>query len=202
MSKGDIIESLKAAIRRGESLNKVMISFYNSGYPKEDIEAAAREATSPQIPLTASTASTKELSPTPKTSFFGKFLTKTQHGQSQPIQYQKVQPSPVQSKPVYESVTQKEPLSKKPAVQELEYSSEKATYEEYPSEEGAVYQEFPSLQQPQNVQKVSQYGVKPSPVGAVVVFILVFFLLFLIGVLVSVFLFKDNLAAFFNSFIK
>ena len=191
MSKEDIIEGLKAAIGKGEPLDKAMISFYNSGYPKEDIEDSALGLTSPRPPVTFST--TQPVS-TSKTSFLGKILKKPQPAQSQS---QSVQPQYI-----YEPVKRKESELQKPGTKEPEYSSEKATYEEYPSEEEAVYQEYPPLQKQQTTQKVSQYGVKPSPVGTLVVFILVFFLLFLIGVLVSVFLFKDNLAAFFNSFIK
>lgn len=38
----EILGGLRAAISRGESLEKAMMSFYNSGYKKEKIEEAAR----------------------------------------------------------------------------------------------------------------------------------------------------------------
>ena len=38
----EILGGLKAALARGESLKKAMMSFYSAGYKKEDIEAAAR----------------------------------------------------------------------------------------------------------------------------------------------------------------
>ena len=37
----DILEGLKLAMSKGESLQNAMLSFYNSGYQKEEIEEAA-----------------------------------------------------------------------------------------------------------------------------------------------------------------
>lgn len=42
MPKQDIIGGLKSALERGESLRQAMITFYNAGYKKEEIEEAAR----------------------------------------------------------------------------------------------------------------------------------------------------------------
>lgn len=42
MVNQEIFEGLKQAISRGEVLRSAMISFYNAGYPKIDIEDAAR----------------------------------------------------------------------------------------------------------------------------------------------------------------
>jgi hypothetical protein len=41
MKKEDIIGGLKSALSRGESMNKAMMTFFNAGYTKEDIESAA-----------------------------------------------------------------------------------------------------------------------------------------------------------------
>ncbi len=38
----EILEGLKSSVARGESLYQAMMSFYNAGYPKEEIESAAR----------------------------------------------------------------------------------------------------------------------------------------------------------------
>lgn len=43
MAREDIIGGLKSALIRGYSLKDAMISFYNAGYKKEDIEDAARK---------------------------------------------------------------------------------------------------------------------------------------------------------------
>lgn len=42
MVNQDILEGLKSALFKGETVNKAMISFYNAGYKKEEIEEAAR----------------------------------------------------------------------------------------------------------------------------------------------------------------
>lgn len=42
MPREDVLGGLKAALERGESLKRAMISFYNAGYKKEEIEEAAR----------------------------------------------------------------------------------------------------------------------------------------------------------------
>ncbi|MBI2044168.1 hypothetical protein HYT24_02280 [Candidatus Pacearchaeota archaeon] len=41
--KDDIIQGLKMAMLKGETLQQAMQSFYNSGYERKDIEDAARE---------------------------------------------------------------------------------------------------------------------------------------------------------------
>ena len=51
--KEEIAAGLKEAIAKGESLDRAMMSFYNSGYPKQEIEDAAlllRAPQQPQIP--------------------------------------------------------------------------------------------------------------------------------------------------------
>ncbi|MBT96673.1 hypothetical protein CMI49_01060 [Candidatus Pacearchaeota archaeon] len=41
--KEDILEGLKSAVSKGESLRQAMQSFYNAGYKKGEIEEAARD---------------------------------------------------------------------------------------------------------------------------------------------------------------
>lgn len=38
----EILEGLKSSVARGESLYQAMMSFYNAGYSKEEIESSAR----------------------------------------------------------------------------------------------------------------------------------------------------------------
>ena len=42
MSKEDIFEGVKQAISKGEPLERAITSFFNAGYPSEDIEEATR----------------------------------------------------------------------------------------------------------------------------------------------------------------
>lgn len=115
MVKEEILEGLKYAVARGETLPKAMMSFYNAGYSKQDIEEAARALQASQLPQT-----------------------------QQPLQ-QQAQPGQLQS-PV------------------------------------------------KVIQRVSEYKERPKIKGKALILILVFALIALLGVLVAVFLFKDELA--------
>jgi len=55
MVKEEILEGLKYAVAKGETLPKAMMSFYNAGYSKQDIEEAARVLQIPQLPQTQQT---------------------------------------------------------------------------------------------------------------------------------------------------
>lgn len=118
MVKEEIVEGLKYAVAKGESLPKAMMSFYNAGYLKKDVEEAARALQAPQLPQTQQV---------------------TQPGQQQ------VQPGQLQA-PV------------------------------------------------KVVQKVSAYKERPKTAGRALILMLVLFLVLLLGVLVAVFLFKNELS--------
>ena len=49
MVREDILSGLKHAISKGESLKEAMMSFYRSGYPKGEIEEAARMIQNEQV---------------------------------------------------------------------------------------------------------------------------------------------------------
>lgn len=125
MAKEEIVEGLRQAVSKGEPLNKAMMTFYNAGYIKEEIEEAARVMQTPDLTSYLQTPGKKSNIP--------------------PINTEAPGPS----------------------------------------------QNYP--------QRASNYEEKPKPFSALVIFVLVFFLLFLLGVLVAVFLFKDELTALFNS---
>ena len=159
MAKEEIVEGLKAAIAKGESLNKAMMSFYNSGYSKQDVEDAAKLLDAPQLQQ----SQTSQPQSQPLKTTISKLPQQAQTQTSQPEIHSVPQPLNSQS-PQTETQTQ----------------------------------QFLPLQQTQSIQKVSNYGGKPNPLGAVAIFVLVFFLLVLVGVLIAVFLFKDELAGLFN----
>ena len=51
MVKEELLEGLKVALSKGESLQKAIMSFFNAGYPKEEIEEAAGLLEAPSISL-------------------------------------------------------------------------------------------------------------------------------------------------------
>ena len=128
MVKEEIVEGLKYAVAKGESLPKAMMSFYNAGYLKKDVEEAARALQTPQLP------------------------------QTQPQQ------------PLQQQTQPQQPLQQQTQPQQIPQTPVKV------------------------VQKVSAYGERPKSAGKALILMLVFFLILLLGVLVAVFLFKDELS--------
>ncbi|MEK6840753.1 MAG: hypothetical protein AABX79_02250 [Nanoarchaeota archaeon] len=122
MAREDIAEGLKQAVAKGEPAEKAIASFYNAGYPQDDIEDAAR-------------------------------VLKMQT----PIQLQLQQQQ-----------------QKIPTAVRTQQSSEV-------------------------VQKVSEYGKKPSKTGTIITVMLFLLLLVLLGILAAVVFFKDELSTFFSS---
>ena len=84
MVNQEILGGLRSSVNRGESLQKVMATFYNAGYKKEEIEESARalhqeQLQKPKIPETPQ-VETKEKTktkflppkkPVPKISSYG-----------------------------------------------------------------------------------------------------------------------------------
>ncbi|MEX0920235.1 MAG: hypothetical protein WDZ69_01490 [Candidatus Pacearchaeota archaeon] len=136
----EIVDGLKYALARGETLEKAMMSFFNAGYTKEEIEQAAASLNTPQMP------------------------------QGYPAGTNLQQPSA-------QGTAQQSPSQTQPS-QQLQQSS------------------------PQVVQRVSDYGSKPSSSGKAITFVLITILIFLLGILVSVFLFREELAEFLNSLLS
>ncbi|MBU2503497.1 MAG: hypothetical protein KJ879_00380 [Nanoarchaeota archaeon] len=100
MPSQDLIEGLKYALSRGDTLDKAMMTFYNSGYPKAEVEEAASELKSqspiaPVMPVSMGAPVQQPASPFPSTP----------HSQfSQVAQSPTAAPIPVASSaPVYQS---------------------------------------------------------------------------------------------------
>ena len=49
MFREDILSGLKSAVSKGETLKQAMMSFYNAGYKKEEIEEAAKSIQNPNL---------------------------------------------------------------------------------------------------------------------------------------------------------
>ena len=154
MANEEILGGLKSAIDRGESLQKAMMTFYNAGYKKEEIEEAARflnEHPIEQPPVSVATPSAK-----PKLGLFSK---KQESTPSVPIS---VPQAPVEpAHPVQQIVS-----------------------------------DYGASQQPQQIQSVSGYE-KKEPKDRVMVVILITILVLLLGLLASIFIFKQEIVNFF-----
>jgi len=157
MVNEEILEGLKSAMLRGETLKQAMISFYNAGYKKQEIEISA------------------------------KVLLQSQPQIQKPVQQQQPAnqkyPKYIQAKPVQQPVN---------ISQNVSYYG-KPLKQKQPKK---IIQKPKPISQP---QKVSNYGTSQTkPKGKIAILILVFLLLFLLGILISVFFFKEELVDFFN----
>jgi hypothetical protein len=187
MVNEEILGGLKSALERGQPLQKAMMTLYNSGYKKEEIEEAARNLMEQQsqlqpavkaVPKTAEIRRAPQVLTTPKVKSFPEFQAPLRMPQSvQPLQKQAQQLAPI---------TQP---AKQVFMEPIKYTPQQ-------------------LIQPTPMQKVSNYGLPASkekikekrvPKEKVVIFTLIFLLIFLIGLLGVIFIFKQELIDFFST---
>ncbi len=174
MIREDILGGLKSGLSRGESLKQAMMTLYNAGYKKEEIEAATRilqvqEYQTGQIynPLKFKRKISKIKKVQPKARVIQRVSDYNQKPQGQ------IQRLNIQSK---KSIRQIKQITKKFQQQTKR----------------------PKLIKP--VQKISGYGNKAKkPKGKIIIFILIFILLILLGILASIFLFKNEFMEFLNN---
>ena len=186
-----IAGGLISALSRGESLQRAMMTFFNAGYSKEDIEGAAREIYSRER---------------------GIHQQITSKGISNPKIINKVPPKNIIPKkstgsPVKQGLLKRigAKLGKKPVPQKISsYGKEnlkippKKTVPVANKIEKATRNSESSYSP--EVQRVSHYAKgPPKPVNKVLVYLLVVLLLFLLGVLAAIFLFRDDLIGVFNN---
>ncbi len=167
MVKEEILEGLRASLSRGEPLRQAMMSFYNAGYSKKDVEEAANILSSPQVPA----------------------------GVQQPAQTPPVQPQP--TTPSTTSATQTTP----PVQQAIQQAAQAPMQPAQQPMQLAQQIQQPA-QQPGLIQKVSGYGTEKKSMGTIAMIILVLFLIGLLGILVAVFLFKDEISKIFGNILS
>ncbi|MFH1365683.1 MAG: hypothetical protein ABIH28_03805 [archaeon] len=138
MVNEDILGGIEIAVAKGEPVESVMMSLYNSGYPKEDIEWAAKA-----------------------------------------FQLNKFRPVPL-------GFLQRQGNSP------LFSPKEQSTTGEHSNSSFA--------KKPEVKQNVSNYGGASQFKEKAILFVLIFSLILLSGILIGVFLFKDSLVDFINSF--
>jgi hypothetical protein len=228
MINEEIIGGLVSALSRGESLENAMMTFYNAGYKKDDIEDSAKEVYNqlgPQLmgvkgslQETLNTIAVKAgVSVTPKEPPPEKIPDKQFEKQKEELQQKIVLQTPVEKKPV-EKVFQV-PVEKK-TVEVLPLIKKEEKPQNSNQEEIAVKMEeaikdlkqvniisnVDSLNKPLDksqpiVQHVSSYsGVSPKPVNKTITYILIIVLALLLVALGAVFFFKADLIALFNNF--
>lgn len=97
MSREEIVDGLRLAMNKGENLMQAMMSFYNAGYSKDDVEAAARELTQPRLPQTTAQPTVQQRS-VPKVPLRStNQAAMPMENQPQPSSSKYYQPHPVKS---------------------------------------------------------------------------------------------------------
>jgi hypothetical protein len=218
MVNDEIVGGLVSALSRGDHLQKGMMSFYNAGYNKEEIEDAAREVyrqIGPEamgvkegtLQQTFDEVAAKAGVPKKDTSKDAK------NPLTSKIEIQRATPK---KEPEINNLNQENKSSQyvsgygQPQYSGTYKDAEKITDEIEKAIKGLKGINIPSrieivnknvdLKTPTVVQKVSDYsGGPPKPAGKVITYILIFILILLLGALAAVFFFKEELIRLFNN---
>jgi hypothetical protein len=214
MANEEIIGGIISALSRGEPLEKAMMTFYNAGYKKEEIEGSAKVVYTQLGPEAMGVQGS--LQDTLKTISSKVELAKKKPEETNPEKLE------------LQNLTQEEISPNKVAPQNKSKSHQDSlSYEK--NDYGGTYQNadeitnkimkaikdlkpvnFPSRieivsknadsKAPAVVQRVSNYsGGHPKSVSKAVTYLLVFLLILLLGILAAVFFFKDELIKLFNN---
>jgi len=175
-----ILGGLKSALVRGESLKRAMMTLYNAGYSRDEIYEAARAINEGGGQLQSQTAKQPVLQPTKpkKKSLFSK---------KQPSKEKKPEKPLPQTQPSLKPVN---PVSQKP-LKQLQIPPT--------TQQSATQQQIQQAGTPSISQNVSAYGQPEKPKSKTPIILLAVLLLILIGGLVTIFLFKEDLLGFFSS---
>ena len=162
MVKEEIVEGLRAALNKGQSIKRAMMSFYNAGFNKQDIEEAAK-------------ALAAGINQQQKVGSGIQQATQTSQAQAQ-----------VQNQP-------------QPAIARVQppIQTTMPALISQPVQPARQFRQLPKASF-RNVQMISDYTQKPRPVSVVITILLTTLLFFLMGVLATVLLFKDELVQFFS----
>lgn len=213
-----IIGGLMSALSRGESLEKSMMSFYNAGYQREEIEEAAKTVYSQMGAQLSKTGSLQETFNTvalkvgltnKNTQNAKKEIDEEESEESSQENFQgkqrtnnppkKKEKSPQKVSNYGESNYGQSNQSAEQIANKIERAVRDLKQINVPSKIEIINKSVDS-KSPTVIQKISGYGDgPPKPVSKFVTYLLVFLLIFLLGVLAAVFLFKDELIRMFNN---
>ncbi len=176
MAKEDIIRGLEGAMSKGETLENAMYSFYNAGYRKEDVEAAAtalsthlsqQESLIPNIPIQRKI---EVLRKPIEIKHPANLLKLVEIKQPIPLPKPVVKPVPVEIK--------------KPTLQPIQQANLAKNSEK-----------------PKTVQNVSRYEVSGGiNTRTIMIIIIAVLLANLLAALIVLIVFRQSLLEFFNNF--
>ena len=182
ISDQEILGGLRAAIERGETLKDAMMTFYQAGYDKTEIEEAARAYLNQQKSEAQNINVAQRVQPGQKEMSKEEKLEEMNKPKERPEPKSMSEPEsksmPMMSKPEPKPM----PIMPKPKSVSSELLNKK---KEITPQKVSAY-EMPKKKD-QNPRK-----------NNALTYILIFVLLFLFGILAAVYLFKDELIQFIN----
>lgn len=176
MIDDEILGGLKSALERGEPLRRAMMTLYNAGYKKEEIEECARKLISP------GDVSNPPIQPIQETKsrFEQSVIPKKPEVQIQKRNF-RIPPIKQVALPAQQPVIQKKPAPQiQPTKSQIQTAKARPVY-------------VP-------LQRISDYGGEITPREKAIITILIFLLIFLIISLGLIFLFKQEIINFFGNF--
>ena len=192
----EIVEGLKEAMARGESLKQAMFSFYNAGYGKQEIEDSARyllqilQAERQRI-LAQRQIQAEQQKP------LNQAKQPLQQQIQKPITTQPVPQPPQQQiqKPQHQLQPLQQPIQKPITTQPVPQPPQQQ-FSQQPTKtiQPQIQQQIPQKQ----IQKVSNYNQQAKS-NKITIILLIFILVILFGALVVMFLFKDKVIELFNN---
>ncbi len=203
MIKEDIIRGLEGAMSKGESLERAMYSFYNAGYNKEDVEAAAYALSihlsqhDSRVPMDVSQINISLPSPVAKKPM--EISAKEIPHYESPSEIKSNIPMPVVKTPI--EISAKEiPKPQMPEREKVEEIIPKATLKPMAQEIRREIRKAYPQQKPKSVQVVSAYEPEEkSTIRTALIVILSIILVVLLSSLASIFIFRESLLSFFNN---
>ena len=215
MVREDIVSGLRAALNRGQSMRQAAASFYNAGYNVVDVDNAIKFIEAQSNPQPLQPSQPQQIQQPEQHAPVQKPVVKTPLPQ-QPIQQRTQQPSvqkpisnppPVIQKPApkpqvsnpspnisSQLISQELPQKQSIAPKVVQKVSKYGSGEESPV---SLYKKAALVQKPKIVQKVSSYGAPKKPKN-LVIFILIFILIVLLGLLAAALFFKQEIISFLS----
>jgi hypothetical protein len=219
MVNEEVVGGLISALSRGEPLEKAMMTFYNAGYKKEEIEESAREVyrqlgpeamgINGSLQDTLNEIATKAgLTKKPEEK---KENTEPQEETPDKVQIQKASPSK-NINPNPNGPNNKAPQNVS-GYGQINYNSQYQNADDITNKiigaiKGLNQVTIPSrieiVQKTESkpstvIQKVSDYSGAPKSISKALTYVLIGVLILLLGALAAVFLFKADLIKFFNN---
>ena len=170
MVNEEVLGGLISGLERGESLQKAMMTLFNAGYKKEEIEEAAQMAT--------------------KLGIQSKYVPAVVKKEKVVLDTQEKQPYGVINQSQVNPQTFASPIQA-PSQAQIKQANQPPSLTSTSTKRQSAGQK--------TVQKASNY-VDNGSKEKMMIFLLVALLVFLVGVLVAIFMFKDDLINFFSTF--